>query len=277
MMDVINADIDPHRWFAGLMMKLPWHTTDLSRANDKEWVAWLMNRLKKEVPSSYRQNAKFANFGLPGGLQDDSFYKYCRAGGGNLTFEEAKEIRGMWMSTFTEINEHLEPESATPKLAKARIGEQFEDKDQSSDGEDSESQFGNYIGRTWTGMKRANCSKTSACNFAFQGLVAQGAKIAGFELIKAGFQCNLHNFVHDEYNYSLPGNMLAEGIGMVEKLMVQGMKVVIPDVKVKVETSVMFHWDKGAVEYASCPKDENGFPIIEEPDLVKRVYGLDKS
>lgn len=59
MRDIINAGIDPHRWFAGVMEKKI--TTDLKNKNDPEWVEWLNKHLKEIIDDKARQKAKAAN------------------------------------------------------------------------------------------------------------------------------------------------------------------------------------------------------------------------
>ena len=61
MRDVINAGLDPHRWFAGVMNKII--SPDLSKKDDPEWVAQLKAYLKEHVSDKQRQFAKAANFG----------------------------------------------------------------------------------------------------------------------------------------------------------------------------------------------------------------------
>ena len=56
MADVINAGIDPHRWFAGVMNKLI--TPDLSNKDDPEWVAKTNAFLEEHVTKKQRQDAK---------------------------------------------------------------------------------------------------------------------------------------------------------------------------------------------------------------------------
>lgn len=58
MRDVINAGLDPHRWFAGVMLKVI--DPDLSNKDDPEWVASISELLKEKVPGSARQRAKAA-------------------------------------------------------------------------------------------------------------------------------------------------------------------------------------------------------------------------
>lgn len=61
MREVINAGIDPHRWFAGVMNKVI--TPDLSQAGDPGWVKEVSEYLKAHVTDEQRSGAKMANFG----------------------------------------------------------------------------------------------------------------------------------------------------------------------------------------------------------------------
>ena len=61
MREVINAGLDPHRWFAGVMDKLI--TPDLKGASDPIWVKDMNIFLKATVSDAARQKAKAANFG----------------------------------------------------------------------------------------------------------------------------------------------------------------------------------------------------------------------
>lgn len=61
MMDVINAGLDPHRWFAGVMNKII--TPDLTHKDDPVWVKEIKAFLEEKVSKEQRQNAKAANFG----------------------------------------------------------------------------------------------------------------------------------------------------------------------------------------------------------------------
>lgn len=61
MRTVINAGLDPHRWFAGVMDKLI--TPDLSGASDPTWLKDMKILLKTNVSDAARQKAKAANFG----------------------------------------------------------------------------------------------------------------------------------------------------------------------------------------------------------------------
>ena len=75
----------------------------------------------------------------------------------------------------------------------------------------------------------------------------------------------------DEYLYCMYPDELKTHIPIIEKVMIQGMKTVIPDVKVGVETTCMLHWDKKAAEFTKLQWNPDGTPIIEEPPYVKNL------
>ena len=75
----------------------------------------------------------------------------------------------------------------------------------------------------------------------------------------------------DEYLYWLWPNELQTHIPIIERLMIDGMKTVIPDVKVGVESSCMLHWDKKATEFTKIQWTEDGLPILEEPPFVREL------
>ena len=58
-MDVINAGLDPHRWFAGVMNKII--DADLTHAKEPEWVKNMNAYLKEHVSDTMRQHAKAAS------------------------------------------------------------------------------------------------------------------------------------------------------------------------------------------------------------------------
>ena len=56
MREVINAGLDPHRWFAGVMNKII--DSDLTHATDPAWVKQTNAFLKEHVSDTMRQHAK---------------------------------------------------------------------------------------------------------------------------------------------------------------------------------------------------------------------------
>ena len=92
---------------------------------------------------------------------------------------------------------------------------------------------------------RANATFAARHNTMFQGLAADGAKLAMWGLWRAGYR--IVNFIHDEVLVEVPANSnLALSAAVVSHLMVQGMKTVVPDVHIGVEYSVSKAWSKAS-------------------------------
>jgi DNA polymerase-1 len=90
----------------------------------------------------YRQMAKAANFGYPGGLGAEKFVKYAKDSYGvTISLELAGQIKKQWLAAYPEMAMHLKP-PPDPKHADR------------------------YLGKTTTGRTRANADFCSACNVA---------------------------------------------------------------------------------------------------------------
>ena len=96
---------------------------------------------------------------------------------------------------------------------------------------------------TSTGRVRANAGYCQQRNTPFQGLAADGAKLALWELRQAGYR--LVNFIHDEVLIEVPetADLVAE-VERVREIMIAAMREVVPDVKVDVECAVLRSWSK---------------------------------
>ena len=124
-----------------------------------------------------------------------------------------------------------------------------------------------YMAQLINGMIRVKCSYNSSLNIQFQGLAAYGVKMALWELAKAGYLPRMVNFVHDEVLYWLRPDEVDTAIPQIERLMIQGMKKATPHVKVGVESSLMLHWDKGAMTYEDM-KAAGGVSALKEPQWI---------
>jgi hypothetical protein len=90
---------------------------------------------------------------------------------------------------------------------------------------------------TLTGRLRAGATFCSSRNCIFQGPAADGAILGLWLVWRAGFR--VVNFVHDQIVVSAPeDDQTTTRIGEIEKLMKQGMEMVVPGMLVKVETCV---------------------------------------
>lgn len=286
MRDLINAGIDPHRWFAGVMEgKIG---VDLEGKDDPKWVADLNAFLKANVDDKTRKKAKAGNFGFPGGMGAVKFYKNARSQGIYLTLDEAVHMREAWIKAFPEMKFHMKPEKATDTgvLNRNIFGyhgawhpvrddeddfEYDEEFEENANGKDDA--FG-YRAVLPCGQIRNRCSYCAACNVMFQGTTAVGVKVAGFDLVKAGYGERLVNLIHDEYVYCLYPDELKIHIPVIERIMINGMRKIITDVKVKVETTVMWHWDKEATVFQDLQWSQDGAPIIGEPPYVQKILNI---
>lgn len=228
--EVINSGQDVHHWFGQLI-----------KQNDKRPES------EKSTDKQYRQLAKIPNFGLPGGLGAAKLVEYARFNYKvSITEDTAKELKALWLSTFPEMALHLKPRidpTAYPD------GQQW------------------YMAETVNGRLAIHETYNTACNYPFQGLVADGAKVAAWWLYLR--RLPVVNFVHDEFILELREDdpKLQETIREVSAIMVDAMKLFIPDVKVKTESALMRRWSKQATEV----RDEEGNLLIWTPALQEKM------
>jgi hypothetical protein len=98
---------------------------------------------------------------------------------------------------------------------------------------------------TLTGRLRAKATFCARHNTVFQGLAADGAKLGLWLLWRAGFR--IVNFIHDEVLIEVPAKSnLAHQAEMIRHLMIEGMKAVVPDIRVDVEYAASDRWCKEA-------------------------------
>lgn len=105
----------------------------------------------------------------------------------------------------------------------------------------------NHVSRapvfTLTGRLRAKATYCSRHNTTFQGLAADGACRAMWLIWRAGY--TISNFVHDQFVIEVPAVQdLRPHIASVQQLMIQGMRDVLPDLRVDVDAIVAMSWAK---------------------------------
>jgi len=183
----------------------------------KAFAAQFYNKSIEAVTKSERQTAKAANFGYPGGLGPDTFIEYAAGLGVKVDRATALELRETWKSTFPEMRKYLHG------------GKNFDD-------------GGTMPVMTATGRVRGNCNFCAAKNTPFQGLAADGAKLALFYLHEAGFK--IVGFVHDEIITEVPVELAEKMLAKQEEIMVQSMYKVTPQVAVRVESQISATYTK---------------------------------
>lgn len=98
---------------------------------------------------------------------------------------------------------------------------------------------------TFSGRLRAKATYSARHNTIFQGLAADGAKLALWKLWRDG--CRIVNFIHDQVLVEVPaGSDLNAHAEKVRKLMIEGMKEVVPDILVDVSFAATDRWYKEA-------------------------------
>ncbi len=119
---------------------------------------------------------------------------------------------------------------------------------------------------TATGRLRAGATFAARHNNVFQGLAADGAKLALWLVWRAGYR--IVNFVHDELVVELPEGPAAPAEARrVAALMVEGMRMVVPDVRVAVEYALATSWANA---------DRLGATAVvasDDPDLARVAAG----
>ena len=169
-----------------------------------------------------------------------------------LTVDDAKTLRKIWLEALPEMIQHL-------KLSEDPLHPGF------------------YLGETLTGRIRRKCPFCAGANVKFQGLAADGAKIVMWRLYKAGFETV--NFVHDEFLFELfLDQQLQKKVKEIDRIMVDGMRVVTPDVRISTEGCLVLRWNKKA---KPC-YDSQGNLMVWTEDIVTPkektdpIYSLSK-
>lgn len=184
-----------------------------------------------ENVASTRQISKCANFGFPGGMGPEAFVEFARGYGLVLERDFVAELKRNWLSTYPEMQEYF---GYISRLAGA--GESFD------------------LTQLRSGRVRGGCRYTAGCNSLFQGLAADGAKLALHYIVRECllpgssplYGCLPHAFVHDEVLLSAPVDRVHEAAERLEALMVAGMRHYTPDVAVRVDIEAADRWSKKA-------------------------------
>lgn len=110
-----------------------------------------------------------------------------------------------WTSTFREMKSHMNKQEEAPSftynkqysLPQSGIADAALDESEDLEVSRDQSRPNRlYKGICVNGMIRNRASRNAAANLGFQSLVAYGAKLAGWNLVKNGYADRLCNFVH---------------------------------------------------------------------------------
>lgn len=139
-------------------------TSDLKNKDDPEWVAKTNAFLEEHVTKQQRQDAKAANFGLPGAMGPARFYQHARSQGINMTPEQAEEMCSTWKNTFTEMQYHMNPlKSKWADAAYDAYGMTHQNDEDDEEFEDpADKKKHSYMAILKCGQMRDRCSFNSA-------------------------------------------------------------------------------------------------------------------
>ncbi len=130
---------------------------------------------------------------------------------------------------------------------------------------------------TLSGRLRANASFCARHNTIFQGLAADGAKLALWRLWRAGYR--IVNFIHDEVLIEVPEDSdLGQHAETIRQIMIDGMRQVVPDVRIEVEYAACRRWYKAAVAVRDrdgrlLAWEPTGSPALDEPQTTTSSSG----
>lgn len=174
----------------------------------------LLGKPTEAVDDAERQKVKPINFGVPGGMSAATLCKYAaKTYDVTLTEDQAAEWRQRWLDLFPEVREYQ------------------------SDSRDSNAVF------TCTGRLRSEVDYCASRNTPFQGLAADGAKLALWNLLRQGYL--VRNFVHDEFLVEVDADSDVEKHReVIRETMILAMGAVIPDVRIDVKCRIAGRWSK---------------------------------
>jgi len=242
--DAINAGLDPHLDMAASDLGIPY--------------AEALRRKADPDVTEYRQRAKARNFGFPGGLGAGTYVAYAEGYGVFLTEHEAKQEKEKWFAKWPEMRLYYD------HFGRLTLGDQKFTAIQLP-----------------TGRVRGGVGFCDGCNTFFQGRAADGIKRAGWYVTK---ECYLRDpypadteyeasgpvlralarlcagipggsplygsrpvlFLHDELILEVPEQTAAEAAKRLSDVMIEGMREVVPDVRVGTEYALVRRWYKGA-------------------------------
>ena len=193
----------------------------------------------KAKAKKFRGAAKPANFGLPVGMSAATLERSARNGYG-VNFEElgttSEELRAAWYRRWPEAQDYFST-SVRGMVTGWRSGR----------GEVT-------IEQPKSGRVRSRCRYAVAANTFFQGMAADGAKEALWQLALECYTVDdspLYGsrplaFIHDEILLESREEKVQEAARRLEEVMIEGMKKYITRVPVLVDVAISDRWTKNA-------------------------------
>ncbi len=191
------------------------------------------------IVSNARQTGKVGNFGFPGGLGTAAMVFFALNNYGvHLTEADAIRLKKYWLDMWPEMHLYFRWISRHTDKPFPQIEQLFSKR------------------------YRGGLRYTEACNTVFQGLGADIAKSAGWDIFRAMYDHTVGsvlygsrgvNFVHDEFVGESPITIAHECAYEVRTLMLAAAKPWLPDVNIDVEPALMWRYSKEAGPKYACP------------------------
>ena len=183
-----------------------------------------------KVLKAFRQRAKAANFGFPGGLGVKSFLGYALGYGVRLHWAEAEALRSGWFDQWPEMDGYFkenarEARKPNPTVVHAR-----------------------------SKRVRGDCMFTQLCNTPFQGMTADAALHSLWEVTKlcyddprsALYGSRVVIFVHDELVLEVPEDAVDDVVRELPGVMSRATRRFVPDVPMTCQATAQMRWSKDA-------------------------------
>lgn len=182
-----------------------------------------------------RQLMKALNFGLPGGLGAQTFVTYAWGSWGlEIDLDQAKALKDAWLGWWPEMRRYFEEIGRRVEMG----GGQFTAEQHRS------------------GRLRGGVTYCNGCNTYFQGLTADGARLALASVARecyaepdsALYGCRPVAFIHDEIMLECPADLdkARAAAQRLTEVMIRSMQVFTPDVPSRADAHIMERWYKSA-------------------------------
>lgn len=212
-----NPSFDPHLSFAATMKGIP--------------IEEAKRRLAAKDPDikDARQKAKASNFGYPGGMGAETFQKYAKGYGLDLTLAECYQFKDFWFSQWPEMKDYFDVINNI--IGPASCGDVI-------------------IPRS--GMRRGQCGYTDASNTFFQTLGAHCTKNALWNTCYKAYNKRdsfLYGsrpvlFIHDELAFETPEFVGHEAAMELQETMIESMQEYTPDIPARASAELSRVWSK---------------------------------
>lgn len=275
--EAINADFEPHDAMGARMAGI-------------EYEDFLARRKTEKALGDYRQAAKPANFGFPGGMGAYKLVLQQRKQGPDTVGPDGRVWKGLRFCILiggtSRCGETMIMEwkrRTYPPACKRCVECAEEIKSAWTKQWPENDPYFLYVKKQvdWVGHIEQHVSKrtrggitfTEAANGYFQALAADGAKLADRRATREAYTdrssplygSRLVLFAHDELIAEVPEASAHEAATRLGVVMVEAMQQYIPDVKISAEPALMRKWYKGA----ACVRNDSGRLIPWEPSATE--------